>query len=70
LAGFLLNRQDWRWLQRRADTPWYPSVRLFRQPEMGQWNPVFDEVRRVLQAGWAHYGHGLPVPPCSIPRLG
>jgi hypothetical protein len=43
-------RQDWRWLQGRADTPWYPSVRLFRQPEMGQWNPVFDEVRRVLQA--------------------
>jgi hypothetical protein len=44
-------RQDWRWLQGRADTPWYPSVRLFRQREMGQWNPVFDEVRGVLQAG-------------------
>ena len=31
---------DWRWLQRRADTPWYPSVRLLRQPERGDWAAV------------------------------
>jgi ADP-heptose:LPS heptosyltransferase len=28
---------DWRWMTRREDSPWYPTMRLFRQPRAGQW---------------------------------
>lgn len=40
---------DWRWLLGRDDSPWYPSVRLFRQSSMGDWAGVFDNVKRALQ---------------------
>jgi tetratricopeptide (TPR) repeat protein len=40
---------EWRWLIDRTDTPWYPSMRLFRQQELGQWGPVIEEVRDALQ---------------------
>jgi ADP-heptose:LPS heptosyltransferase len=40
---------EWRWLEGRADSPWYPSMRLFRQRELGNWRPVIDEVRDALR---------------------
>lgn len=40
---------DWRWLRDRDDTPWYPSVRLFRQTRPGDWRSVLSRVRESLQ---------------------
>jgi hypothetical protein len=39
---------DWRWMQHRTDTPWYPTMRLFRQPSAGNWATVIDEVMARL----------------------
>jgi tetratricopeptide (TPR) repeat protein len=39
---------DWRWLIGREDSPWYPSVRLFRQTEIGRWDSVISRVRDEL----------------------
>ncbi|MBF0506839.1 MAG: tetratricopeptide repeat protein [Nitrospirae bacterium] len=43
-------KTDWRWLTGRKDSPWYPGVmRLFRQPEMGNWTAVIAEVGVALE---------------------
>jgi hypothetical protein len=39
---------DWRWLQEREDSPWYPSARLFRQPRAGDWDSVIESVAAAL----------------------
>jgi tetratricopeptide (TPR) repeat protein len=41
---------DWRWLLEREDSPWYPSARLFRQHQRGDWEPVFARVAQALGA--------------------
>lgn len=41
---------DWRWLLDRGDSPWYPSMRLFRQPELGDWDSVFENMAQALRA--------------------
>jgi uncharacterized protein (TIGR02996 family) len=49
---FLLDRADscWRWLHDRDDSPWYPSLTIFRQPTMGDWAPVLAKVANALRA--------------------
>lgn len=39
---------DWRWQLERADSPWYPSARLFRQPARGDWNAVYASMAAEL----------------------
>jgi len=47
---FLLDRYDncWRWLSGREDSPWYPSLRIFRQHCSGNWGPVIERVTSAL----------------------
>ena len=40
---------DWRWLMEREDSPWYPSLRLFRQTEFGDWPGVFTRIAAALE---------------------
>ena len=40
---------DWRWLLQRNDSPWYPSMRLFRQPVAGDWDTVIQAVAVALR---------------------
>ena len=40
---------DWRWFLDRSDSPWYPSMRLFRQHRHGDWNGVFRDISVALQ---------------------
>jgi hypothetical protein len=39
---------DWRWLSVRTDSPWYPTMRLFRQSAKGEWEPVVKSVAAEL----------------------
>jgi tetratricopeptide (TPR) repeat protein len=49
---------DWRWLLRRQDSPWYPTMRLFRQPAVGQWDPVIESVTAELPKHVSRTGLG------------
>lgn len=52
---------DFRWLERRTDSPWYPTARLFRQDERRDWTPVLAELRDAFQEWLRH-------PPAEGPR--
>jgi ADP-heptose:LPS heptosyltransferase len=40
---------DWRWLLDRKDSPWYPTMRLIRQPKPGAWGMVIEEIITSLK---------------------
>ena len=46
----LAARVDWRWMLDRADSPWYPTMRLFRQQRLGDWEGVFHQMATELRA--------------------
>ena len=48
---WLMNRADtdWRWLLERCDSPWYPTMRIFRQPVPGDWESVIAEITGALR---------------------
>ena len=48
--GLLAFGPDWRWMLDRADTPWYPSVRLYRQERPGAWDALIESVAGDLKA--------------------
>ena len=39
---------EWRWMRDRDDSPWYPTMRLFRQDQLGDWGPVFRRMAEAL----------------------
>jgi len=49
---------DWRWLRNRDDSPWYPTLRLYRQDESFEWGPVIERVRRDLREHLVERGLG------------
>jgi len=49
------SEQDWRWLLEREDTPWYPTLRLFRQRTPGDWPEVIERVAAAL----GEYARGM-----------
>jgi hypothetical protein len=57
---------DWRWGLDGDTTFWYPSMRLFRQRERGNWNEVMERVAEALQE---HFGNGsVPTQPAAAPQ--
>jgi hypothetical protein len=48
--GLLPYSPDWRWMLDRNDSPWYPSVKLFRQTAPGDWTGVIERVVQALKA--------------------
>jgi hypothetical protein len=47
----LLDRADncWRWLSGRSDSPWYPTLRIFRQARMGDWETAIRSAADALR---------------------
>ena len=60
VSVLLKKHADWRWTENRSHSPWYPSMRLFRQQEPGDWTGVIfcyptelgDRYRKQLEAAW------------------
>jgi len=49
-AWVLLQRAaDWRWMSAGDTSPWYPSLRLFREPDAGGWAALIEQVREELR---------------------
>jgi tetratricopeptide (TPR) repeat protein/GT2 family glycosyltransferase len=57
---------EWRWMLDRQDSPWYPTMKLYRQKDWGRWEPVFEQVaselqiaaKNVTQLDISHKNHG------------
>jgi len=46
----MMNRFDtcWRWFMDRTDSPWYPTIKLYRQPKLGDWESVVQNIKEDL----------------------
>ena len=49
----LSTQSEWRWMAEREDSPWYPTMRLFRQKTLGDWDDVFRRMAEVLRQALA-----------------
>jgi tetratricopeptide (TPR) repeat protein len=52
VAMLLPHVPEWRWLLDRDDTPWYPTMRLFRQPAAGDWAGAVDALAAYIRRHW------------------
>ena len=66
----LKSDAEWRWMTGRDNSPWYPTMRLFRQPRRGAWADVFEAMARALSETLAALGR-KPIlrAPCSTGDL-
>jgi Flp pilus assembly protein TadD len=64
----LSTSADWRWLLDRDDSPWYPTMRLFRQDDLGNWGLVFGRIAAALQERLAATDRMKPVPGPAFPE--
>lgn len=55
---------DWRWMEGRSDSPWYPTMRLFRQERPGDWEPVIARVAMELASLARAHAEPGSVPHC------
>ena len=55
---------DWRWMLHRDDSPWYPTMRLFRQPEPDNWAEVMARIESELRRLVLARSRSSPPPPC------
>ncbi len=56
---------DWRWMLDRTDSPWYPTLRLFRQPQPGDWESVMQQIRNELANTLKAQNSKLHIPPLA-----
>ncbi len=54
----LAHVPDWRWMMERSDTPWYPDVRVIRQPRPGDWEGIINAAREDLLQGFVMSAFG------------
>jgi hypothetical protein len=66
----LLKHADWRWMETRSDSPWYPTMRLFRQERQGAWAGLVARVRDLLETGPVAQGFSPDPNPTVRPREG
>ena len=62
----LSSDSDWRWLAGREDSPWYPTIRIFRQPAVHNWNDVFQRMAGALAELAASPRQGMMVKTISV----
>jgi Flp pilus assembly protein TadD len=63
---FLARVPDWRWMLDREDSPWYPTARLFRQDQAGEWGPVVRRLAAALRERLAAAGPALGAAPAGL----
>ncbi len=66
----LKSDAEWRWLTERSDSPWYPTMRLFRQSQRGVWRDVFEAIAAELAQLSMRRGDPRVIStPCSLGEL-
>ena len=66
----LKSDAEWRWLTERTDSPWYPTMRLFRQMRRGVWSDVFEAMARELaELAKRRTAPSMVSTPCSLGEL-